>query len=259
MSAGSREIETAFVIRADRSWEIARSILDLRSLGPFSLIPRITLTLHDSYFDTRDQRLRSANLALRTRTIGSDTLITLKGDPRPGAHGGEDRLEIEEPFSEHSFLTIVEEMQRRGVSLDVQPVNGPDIIRGSGLRTIQERETLRQVRDIMRPGNRNVLAECDVDLVHYLFPDRRMGFHEIEIETRGSDKSSQRAMQDMSEELMNEFSPSLVPWPYNKLITGNAIRHLLTEDPAWNPGGSHDLLGPRDIDRIASLLHAGSV
>lgn len=257
MSAGSREIETAFVIRAERSWEIAGSVATLRSLGPFSLIPRTTLTLRDSYFDTPDQRLRSAKLALRTRIIGSDTLITLKGDSRPGAHGGEDRLEIEEPFSERSFLTIAEEMQRLGVSLDIRPASGPDIIRKSGLHNIQERETLRQVRDVIGLHSRNALAEIAVDLVHYLLPVRRAGLHEIEIEARGTDENIQRAMKDISDELMKKFSTSLVLWPYNKLITGNAIRDLLAEDPQWTPGGGDDLLGPRDIDRIAALLHAG--
>jgi inorganic triphosphatase YgiF len=257
MSAGSREIETAFIIRAERSREIARSVADLRSLGPFSLIPRTTLTLRDTYFDSPDKRLRSAKLALRTRTVGSDTLIALKGDPRPGAHGGEDRLEIEEPFSERSFLTIAEEMQRLGVSLDIRPASGPDIIQKSGLRKIQERETQRQVRDVIDPRSRNAFAEIAVDLVHYLLPGRRTGFHEIEIEARGNDENIQRTMKDISDELMKKFSSSLVLWPYNKLITGNAIRDLLAEDPQWTPGGSDDLLGPRDIDRIASLLHTG--
>jgi inorganic triphosphatase YgiF len=258
MSGRLREIETTFVIRAERSEEIAHRIGDLRSLGTYALVPRRTLTLHDRYFDTPDRRLHGAKLALRTRAVGSDVVLTLKGDPRPGKHGGQDRLEIEEPLSERSFLTIADEIQHRGVSLDIQPGGGPDMIQRAGLRIIQERKTLRQTRDVTGKPHGSVLAEIAVDFVQYLMAGRRVCFHEVEIEARGENENGQTAMKAVSDELMKKFSFSLSPWPYSKLITGNAIEHILSLDPQWDPGSSHDLLGPEAFDRIAATIRQGA-
>jgi len=255
MSAHLREIETAFVIRSLRSEEIARQIADLRSVGVYALVPRRTLTLHDRYFDTPERHLQAAKLALRTRAIGSSLNITLKGDARPGAHGGQDRLEIEEPLSDGSFQVIVEEIRNRGVALARVSRGGTDIIQRAGLVIIQERKTLRQIRDVTGPTRRRVFAEMAVDFVQYLLPRRRICFHEVEIEA-GSDED-QRIMMAVSDALLKQFSSHLLPWPHSKLLTGKAIEHILSEDPRWDPGGVNDLLGPDAFYRIDTTIQKG--
>jgi inorganic triphosphatase YgiF len=257
MSGLLREIETTFVIRTQRSEEIARRIADLRSLGSYSLVPRRTLTLHDRYFDTPDRRLQAAKFALRTRAIGAGLFITLKGDVRPGSHGGQDRLEIEEPLSEKTFLTLAQEIRHRGVALDLQSGGGPDIMQRAGLQIIQERKTLRQIRDVTGANHRSLLAEMAVDFVQYLLARRRICFHEIEIEAKSEKEEGQRAMKAVSDELLKKFPAALLPWPHSKLATGNAIGHILSGDPQWDPGNSNDLLGPDAFDRIAATIHQG--
>jgi inorganic triphosphatase YgiF len=96
------EIEAALIVYADAPRAIGHRLADLQTLAEFSLLPRATQTTEDIYFDTADSSLRARLIALRVRRLDGTALVTMKADAHRTV-AGEDRLEIEAPWSPARF------------------------------------------------------------------------------------------------------------------------------------------------------------
>jgi inorganic triphosphatase YgiF len=262
MSSNSEEIEATLIIRSENPQAVVSQIAGLTSIGNYRLLPQDPKTIHDLYFDTPNGALRTHELALRVRAIGAAHWITLKGPSRPTDWGGMERLEIEAPWSRDTLTNVVRELANRGIEL-MEKRQGFDrahpleVMSGLGLIVIQDRETHRQIRNIVSVGAERsaVLAELAIDYVVYHFSDRQIGHHEVEIEAKA--KGGSTASKTVIENLVATYGPALRRWDHGKLATGRAIERMLRERALQGLVDANDNLKPGAYD-LMSLYNSAN-
>jgi hypothetical protein len=96
-----------------------------------------------------------------------------------------------------------------------------------GLKIIQERQTQREARDIVRRANKttSILAELAIDKVTYTFKDVEVSVSEVEIEAKSA--RSLATVREIADALVSKYHPVLRQWFHGKFVTGLAIRKLL--------------------------------
>ena len=147
----------------------------------------------------------------------------------------------------------------RGIKLpeqhrDFDRVHPLDVMTNLGLEVIQDRETQRQVRNVMPMGQEGeaILAELAIDSVVYHFNDKAIRHHEVEIEAKARDGST--VLRTVIESLIATYGPALQRWDYGKLATGKAIEELLNEGALEGLLDINNHLKPGAYDRIAGFL-----
>jgi len=255
MISNSREIEASLVIWSETPQAVAARIASLTSIANYRLLPRASQLIHDVYLDTHDRALRLRRLALRAREIGGTCWITFKGPVQPtGWAGGVERFEIEVPWSEQAQAMVVEELEARGVNLlkpegkfdDVHPL---DVLADLGMEVVQDRQTSRQLRDIVAVEQAGlVIAELAIDSVVFHFKDRNVRYHEIEVEAKA--EGGVTAVEVVIENLITMIGSALRPWDYGKLATGKAIEELLKIGALQGLLDMEDSLKPAAFDKI---------
>jgi len=228
------EIEAKFVIASSAPLQVRERLQGLTSIGGFTIRALPARSMRDVYFDTPPRDLGRARLALRLRTVGDDTWITLKGKAAHLAGGFLDRLEIELPWSADALRHLLLELRARGVafpaaSTDASPEDPHACLAALGLHPIQDRSTERACRDLRRTGSRaaskSSAAEMSLDVVAYRAGGATVYHHEIEIEARrGSDPQQLRPFLHA---LLDSFGERLRPWPHDKLVSGFAIEAMM--------------------------------
>jgi inorganic triphosphatase YgiF len=264
MKSGSqdREIEATLVIRSEKAQIVANEIANLDSIGDYRLLPQNPEKIHDLYFDIPSRALQKQKLALRVRGIGTDRWIALKGPSQATDWGGVDRLEIELPWSEDTLDRILKELIDRGIRISQQHQDSDnahplDVMASLGLQVIQDREDRREIRNIVRAGERNgpVLAEMVIDRVVYHLSGREILHHEIEIEAKEGDAI---VIDDVAEGLLAMYEPALRRWDHGKLATGKAIEKMLTEGILENLLDTNNNLKPVAYDTIGDYIRCGN-
>ncbi len=103
-----------------------------------------------------------------------------------------------------------------------------EAVRSLGFRIIQDRETQRTVRNVIRGKKRDsVLAELAIDSVVYHFGGQDVRHHELEIEAKGTDGFAiTKALLGI---LDARYAPALRRWNHSKLATGQALEKMLDE------------------------------
>jgi hypothetical protein len=111
-------------------------------------------------------------------------------------------------------------------------------MRWLGLRVVQDRETHRRPRGVVREAELAgpVLAELAVDAVVFRTDHREVRLYDVEIEAKSPDGPA--AAQSVAHALASRYAAALRRWPYGKLATGDVIEHLFAE------GALHGLLAP---------------
>lgn len=229
-----REIEATLIICSEDPQTIAGLIADLKSIGDYQLLPQETQIIHDLYFDTPDHVMQAQKIALRIREIGTRRWVAIKGHSQMiDGEGGVERLEIEEEWSEGALTKILKELRNRGIKI-MPPCQDPgyahplDIIIDLGLEIVQDRETHREVRNITKNRESNlILAELAVDSVIYHFINQKVRHYEVEIEEKTENGSA--VLRMVSQNLVRMFTPVLRKWVYSKLATGKIIEKLLRD------------------------------
>jgi hypothetical protein len=96
-----------------------------------------------------------------------------------------------------------------------------------GLKTIQERQTQREVRDVVRRDRRttSILAEMAIDKVTYAFENVNVALSEVEVEAKSA--RSLAGVREIADALVSKYHPVLRQWFHGKFVTGLAIRKLL--------------------------------
>ena len=224
------EIEAKLVVFSQPPGAVIDSICRLRSIGRHTLASEPEKRIHDIYFDSKDL-LRNASLAIRLRDASGSLFLTLKGRAHTLAGGAIQRMEIEEPWSEHAVATVLEAVRGFGVVLphDSLPseTNPVSALHALGLDVIQDRETIRRIRNVvpMSPTSRsNPVAELAVDSVTYRFGPHVFRHHEVEVELTGAHDAG--AVDTITAELRRAYGDTLRPWRHNKLSTGRALERL---------------------------------
>jgi len=256
------EIEAALIVYGDAPQTVEQRLADLQTLSEFRLLPRATETIEDIYFDTTDRSLRARLIALRIRRLDGTLLLTMKADSQP-ALTGEDRLEIESPWSPTVLHNVMSELRNRGVGVPASPGElGPSdptaVMASLGLEEVQTRVTRRTPRDVVAgSAETQPLAELAIDAVTYRFRDGRVRLLEVEVEAKGGGDAS--TVERVAASLHAAFPSQLRPWPYGKLPTGKAIQELLADGKLDGLIGEDRMLRPAAYEQIVGLLNRGAI
>ena len=256
------EIEAALIVYADAPQAIGHRLAGLPTLAEFSLLPRATETIEDIYFDTTDRALRARLIALRVRRLDGTTFVTMKADSHRMV-AGEDRLEIESPWSSSALRNVVGELRGRGVGVPGSPgelgsAEPAAVMASLGLEQVQTRVTTRTPRDLFARGAESEpLAELAIDAVTYRFREGRVRLLEVEVEAKGAGDAS--TVERITARLRDEFPSLLRPWPYGKLPTGEAIQELLADGQFDGLTGQDGILRPEAYEQIAEVLNRGAM
>jgi len=247
MTTAHLEIETKLVILSDAPEAIADEIARLESLGGHQLRRAESVTVHDLYFDTTDLQLERHGLALRMRSTQSRQLLTLKG-PEVTIGSTMQREELEQDWSREALATIQAELSARGVGLVVpDPLlaesNPVTVLQGMGLAQMQDRQTTRRRRQIVRgmtgdESEDESEAELAIDRVMFRFGDRRVCHYEVEIELEASNDVT--LIENLIRSLRSHW-PVLTVWHHSKYATGKALEALLDTDAAQEVGDRGEL------------------
>ena len=89
------EEEVTLVVCSPDPGSVMRELAQMESIARARLVPGESLTIRDTYFDTRSRILQSRGWALRIRTTGPTRVLALKGGERLNEWGAITRIEIE--------------------------------------------------------------------------------------------------------------------------------------------------------------------
>jgi inorganic triphosphatase YgiF len=229
VSTGAFESEIALIVKdtADRT---RKELADLRSILEYDLKPKPPRTIHDTYFDTRENSLRQRKITLRTRRLGGTLLISTKSDTRRIARTIIRRRETELPWSYDSVRLLARNLGLKTPTMSVlqfrnTPASG--VLTTIGLDIVQERRTRREARDVVRSGkaSTSVLAELSIDRVTYTFDKDKVRLSEVEVEAKAT--KSLGSVRAIANALVSMHQPILKQWFHGKFVTGLAIRKLL--------------------------------
>ncbi len=260
MSGGDREVEAKLIVLSERPRQVVARAAALRELAGYRLEDRGELRLRDVYWDTADRALRRARCALRLRHEGASVRVTLKAGGREVRPGTADRMEIELPWSAGALERVAAALDGLGVRLP-RPASAEGepfaVLEAMGLRVVQDRVTVRRVRDVVRPGPPGdaPLAELVVDSVGYGDGTREAWHHEVEVEARGDRGAA--VLEELSDALLGLFPGELRPWPHSKQATGAAVEALLSGGGAEGLVGAAGDLAPGAYERIDGHLAGG--
>jgi hypothetical protein len=252
------EVEAALIVCADAPQAIGHRLAGLQTLAEFSLLPRAAQAIEDIYFDTADRSLQARLIALRVRRLDRTTLLTMKADSHRVA-AGEDRLEIESPWSARALDHVVSELRSRGVGVPASPgelgsADPAAVMASLGLEQVQARVTTRMPRDVVARGAQSgPVAELAIDAVTYRFGQGRVRILEVEVEAKG--RGDAITVERITARLRDAFPSQLRPWPYGKLPTGQAIQELLADGQLDGLTGQDGMLQPAACEQIAGLLN----
>lgn len=251
------EIETALFVCAPEPQRICEQIAQLQELAGYRLVPQAPKAIHDWYLDTPTHILRSKRLGLRVRQSDTQLLLTLKGEAQMTDWGGVRRLEREQPWSRASFTELLSVLREAGVDVNpalATPSDPRAALRQVGLQVIQDRETHRQIRNIVATHRDELLAELAIDALTYHFASGPVRCYEVEIEEKQGQQSA--LLQQLVEALMRQNASSLRRWPHGKLATGLALEQLLRVEARRKLVDARDQLKPEACELLAERLKA---
>lgn len=228
--ASDREVEAALIFANEDSAGALDTLAAERRCGGYLLAPLSDQAIADSYFDTERGDLARRRIALRVRVTGDERLLTLKGPGTRGEGLGEDRLEIEAPWSATALHRARDELARRaGIRLPppAMPLrqDATEVLAACGLSPIQRRTTTRRRRSVSIGRGRAAIAELALDDVEYPATGGVVRLREVEIEARGAAGAAE--VHDVARLLLERSRGALLAWPYSKLATGRAIDSLM--------------------------------
>jgi inorganic triphosphatase YgiF len=222
------ESEIAFVI-ADNVRTVFKDLANIRKILQYDLRVKPLERIHDGYFDTPEGVLRRRKIVLRIRHVGHDVLITVKSNPRKLKGKGVERTEVELPWSRASLFKAVKRLKLQEITVKnprFSKISPKEVLARYGLQEIQERSTIRRVRNVVPEGRqRPVLAELALDITTFIFGNARVRIYEMEIEAKAA--GSSHSIQKIAEAIAALYPGSLSYWVHGKFVTGLAIRQLL--------------------------------
>ncbi len=182
------EIEAKFVVPNRQTY---RSLLRLRDLAGYTLIPTAAVNMVDRYFDTADGRLLAAGYACRLRTEGASVLATLKGlGGALGAIHHRDEQEIQLPKWTPDAAAWPGS-PARDLALKLSG--------GAALQPLFDLEQHRTRSDLMDGARR--VAELSLDAVRVVVGRRPALYYELEVELKaeGTEADLARIAQVLSD------------------------------------------------------------
>lgn len=254
-----RELEVVLLVRSADPVSTIRRIADLPSVRGYFLRAGPSKRIHDVYFDTPEGTLGNKKMNLRIRDEGGSYWITWKRSLGLLGWRRKERRELELPWSRESFFRIISGLARSKVILQ-QPkhfdLSHPvEAMKSTGLRVLQDRESSRLVRNIVRPseGRSEILAELAIDSVVYHFESQDVELHELEVAAKT--RKGRRILEDVKDGLLDLFGGELHPWRWGKLVTGKMIRKML-EGGVLQGLLDGSRLTPEAVERVRKALES---
>ena len=157
------EKEATLIVCSMDPRSVLEEITRLTSIAGFHLEAVDSRRIHDVYFDTGQGALKAVKWALRVREVGAMRWITLKGPQTPIDSVSVERTEIEMEWSPDAWRKAVEQLLKLGVELDTHsgvfyPSQPQAAMESLGLEKIQDRETMRRVREIFSTKKSNLFS-----------------------------------------------------------------------------------------------------
>jgi inorganic triphosphatase YgiF len=259
MNGVPEEVEIKLLIVSDIPAQLADQIAALRRLGHYILVKRNEERLHDIYWDRRDGRLSAERIALRLRTVGDETLITLKGPTKVAANGPAVRMEVEEPWSCSALANVRTLLEQQGlwpgeVDRDSYKSDPLQSLEEAGFTVVQSRNTSRRPRDLIAETAplEGPVAELAVDITSFQIGSVQVLQREIEIEAKGA--GGREAAVWVSDALRELFPGKLKQGNYSKLAMGKAIAENIDSLRTGGGLGPDGSLAPRGHDLLDAYL-----
>jgi inorganic triphosphatase YgiF len=247
------EIETAFMILSTNYDQIFTIIDQLISDEGYKTEKNGIQTIHDTYFDTKDEILKNHESALRIREIDKqDSIITLKMLKNTTKNYSE-RIELEDTYSKEMLNQIIVKINSHlnlnivNTSLKYDKTDHKLNLIKLGFKTIQNRRTHRKIINATGKNSAQTEYEFVFDTTKYIFENHKSSsITSIELEIELKFSKNITTLDNFVRKL--KMNPSLKFWPYNKLLTGKVIEILLN---------NHDLKEHKDYDDRKILTLSG--
>ncbi len=257
------EIEVKLIVCAPAPDRVAAAVADLARIGPYRLAPGQRQQIMDRYFDTPDGALDRKGLGLRLRDQDDRCRLALKGPSQSERPELAQRMELEVFWGTKGLTAILEALAAEGIALPPAAAPGrrepaAAVLARHGLVPIQERETIRQVRNVFKVQTPALLplAEMAIDAVAYRWATGTVGHHEIEIEACPG--TGVTLLLALAGHLRTRFTPFLQPWAQSKLATGHAVARLMAAEGGAGLVDDAHHLRPPAYDRLRQMLSTGT-
>jgi inorganic triphosphatase YgiF len=252
-SGTGREYEVTLAIVSQTPERVGAEITALTAIGAYRILPSDLMTMRDVYLDTPAGDLGRRSWALRIRTRSGSVKFTLKGPASKTAEGVIERPELEDAWSREAPERIRAVLTEQGVRLDFRGSASDDVppidaLQRWGFRTIQTRETLRELKRVVAPEGEVAVSDLAVDRVTYYLGTREIRHEEVEIEARGAEGAA--ATKAVADCLIAAYTPELRPWDYGKLATGLALEDLVQRGFLAGMIGPDGYVHPLAYERI---------
>jgi inorganic triphosphatase YgiF len=229
----NKEIEFALVICGEKPATTVRRLAALTRIGNYILAPEKTQTIFDHYFDTESGELAANGFGLRVRNIDAKNKITLKGKSKRAKWGAVQRFEIERNYNENAvreiFSYLLHEIKNLDLVAKFDILSDPLLLfEQLGLKIIQERKNIRQVRLITKEKNSTkTMAELAIDSMIFFIDEARIYSYEIEVELRNADDLN--LLPALNQIFVELFPAEMQRWEFSKLSTGRKMQQLWNE------------------------------
>jgi inorganic triphosphatase YgiF len=202
-----REIEAKFDV--DRQGR--QRLLNVSTVGRFTVIERRSVDQDDIYFDTGDALLAAAGATLRVRRKGDEALVTFKGKRSADTSSGEahiaSRLEDEVPLSASDSALVTTDAPLPAFA-NISPLDRARAIVGGGdlLPVAQLRNS--RVTLLLSDGESTLELAVDDCVGTRLQDGRDTRFDEVELESKSADRATLIEVGDALRALVPGLRPS---------------------------------------------------
>ncbi len=210
--------------------------------GMPAVAPPERVVHEDRYIDTADGALAAAGYAVRLRTDGDETMITLKGLRREDDGGVVHRREeLEGPADPDAEAAAWPVSAARDAVVTI-----------AGASPLHELVQVRQVRRRRCYGAAGAMVELSVDDVEVVVADRVIDrFAELEVELREGEDAVLEPFADMLSEI-----EELVPSDTSKL---ERAMEAVRREPASSDAGPEPSIGGEEAADLAGRTRAAAV
>lgn len=285
------EKEISLIVYYDNPHLITKHISELPLLetkeGIFHTRYKTTITIIDTYYDDINNSLSKKKCALRIReeeqdiSVNNDKgqkkdskkcIVTLKKDTEKHNSEINNRLEYEIDWkdidSSMTLLNIIKEVGEVNIDSN-SPIHDVvnnaklspfEILKKTGLRVIQKRKTTRVIKTVSKDKDE---LEMDIDKVLFSYAkdntnnktnDKTDQVISYNIEIEAKSKDSARLLPVIGNALIEKYSPHLLRWDINKLVTGKIIQNASGLDI-----DSENRLMPKSYDKIRQIYYNANV
>lgn len=247
----------------------------------FQLISQNSKDFQDIYFDFHDKSFQKMKLAMRIRKTYNENFVTIKIPSGEKIKTGRDDIEIEKSYSKEGLIEIFTYLRNISIEKELNELkqfknkvdkillrlsddnfritnDTIESIQSLGLQVVQDRYTHREIRNAIRNDGKftKVLAQLAIDSVIYAIDGKDIHHYDIEVEEVNSLGALARKaiMESFASSIYN---PSLIKWPYGKLVLGKGLEELFKDGDL--PKDEFDNLSIITYRKVEGMINNGLI